>query len=114
MADPDLGYNADQYLVIEGEIKTMVTYQTLDDPTMQMLGIAGKNALAPLIDKIKGKGVWLYFDPDVDYAMQVEQAHKLGARLLTLPSHKKLDDLIVAGQLTRRDLSWFLAKARKV
>lgn len=115
IANPTVGYDAARVLVVEGEIKAMVTYETLwngdEQDTPQVIGIPGKTQFRGLVDALKGHDVYVCLDPDAG-AEAIEAARLVGGKVITLPM--KIDDAILARELDARALAWRLATARKV
>ena len=112
MADPDLAWNAGRVLVVEGEKKAMVVYQTLDDPTMQVIGIPGKTAAQQVIAALGdgGRDVVVCLDPDAQAESQ-SLARQVGGRVLMLVD--KIDDAILSGSLNKSAIKWLLKTARR-
>lgn len=110
IANPEQGYSLDRIIVVEGEIKSMVTYITLDDVKTQIIGIPGKSNFRRLVDRLKGHNVYICMDPDAD-----EEAHDMarlvGARVITL--RMKIDDAINADHLGKNGLNQLIKSARK-
>lgn len=111
LADPEHGYSLDRILVVEGEIKSMVTYLTIDDPALQVIGIPGKNNFRNIEDKLAGHNVIVLFDPDATI-QALEAARKVNGRIVNLPM--KVDDAINDGILNKSSLKRLLADARRV
>lgn len=109
LSDPDIGWNYDYILVVEGEIKAMVTYQTLDSPKWQVIGIPGKNIWTQITEKLQGHGVWICLDPDATEEAQA-MAKEVKGRMIYLPD--KIDDLINRKLLGQDQLRDILRKAR--
>ena len=111
LTDPEHGYSLDRILVVEGEIKSMVTYLTLDDINLQVIGIPGKNNFRNIEEKLIGHNVTILFDPDaLQQAMDV--ARKIKGRIVNLTM--KVDDAINDGILDKYSLKRLLADARRV
>lgn len=110
MADPDLGTEAENYLIVEGEIKGMVVYITLDSTHWQVLGIPGKSWFPHIAPKLKGKRVVICFDPDAE-TEAAQAAKDTGGKVIKLQD--KIDDLINAGILGRDDLRGLIKGAQK-
>ena len=112
MADPDAGWNSSRVLVVEGEIKAMVVYQTLDDPAIQVIGIPGKTAAQQVIAALGegGRDVVICLDPDAQAESQ-SIARQVGGRVLMLVD--KVDDAILSGSLDKSALKWLLKTARR-
>jgi hypothetical protein len=110
MCDPDMGMNANNVLVVEGEIKSMVTYITLDSLKWQVLGIPGKSWFSHIVDQLKGKRVIICFDPDAE-AEAAEAANATGGKVVRL--QVKIDDIINAGGLDQAGLRNLIKGATK-
>lgn len=105
-------------LIVEGEIKAMVTYQHLNLvdclASVQVVGIGGKSLKDIEPQFIHAGRVWICLDPDAT-GEAVRLAEVLGAgrcRIIDLPG--KIDDMLVEGSLTARDLPGLLSGARRV
>jgi hypothetical protein len=103
-----------QVVAVEGEIKAMVTFATLDDAKICVVGLPGTNPPEGVIAKLKqASGVTLVFDPGSN-----EQAAKLavaiGKRTKVLVPSRKIDDGILEAGLTGHDVRALLAQARMV
>lgn len=111
MCDPDAGLDADQVLIVEGEIKAMVTYITMDQPEIQVIGVPGKSQAAKLVDELRGKNVTICLDPD---ALEEAEsfAHLVGGSVINLKM--KIDDVITAGGLDKYGIRSLIKSARKV
>lgn len=96
MAAPDLGHNTEVALVLEGEIKAAVSYIYLNDSKIQVYGIPGKKSFGDMADKLKGRRVFVLFDPDAE-AHAIAAARAVGGYYMRLPM--KVDDAILAGHL---------------
>ena len=111
ISDPDLGWNTDRVLVVEGEIKSMVAWTTLEDQGLQVVGIPGKKGWASFAEKLKGRDIWWLFDPGAEDEA-IRAAKMLGGRIVTLSM--KVDDAIIAGLLDKNGLRMRLKSARKL
>lgn len=112
IANPYLGWDTDPILVIEGEIKTMVTFQTIykDGETMQVIGIPGKSQFRSIVNQLRGHDVYICLDPDAE-EQATEAARLVGGRVLSIPT--KIDDAILAGNLNQTSLRMRMKGARK-
>ncbi len=112
IADPDNGYNLHRVLLVEGEIKAMVVYQTLDDPTTQVIGVPGKTTTQAVIKALAGSGhdVVVIFDPDAESEAR-QTAVQVGGRFIHLPV--KIDDAILTGDISKAGLRFMLQSARR-
>jgi hypothetical protein len=113
IAYTQLGFETDPILVVEGEIKSMITFQTIyrDGVTTQVIGIPGKTQFRSLVDRLQGHDCYICFDPDAD-EQALEAARAVKGKIITLPM--KIDDAILAGALDRRSLQLRMKSARKV
>lgn len=115
-ASPFIGYpglEADRVIVIEGEIKSAVTFMTLwqeNDP-IQVIGIPGKNAFHAVADSVMGHDVYICFDPDADEQAR-EAAALVKGKVMTMPV--KIDDAILAGSLDRKSILFRMKAARRI
>lgn len=110
MTDPDVGIDIDNILVVEGEIKSMVTYITLNSSKWQVLGIPGKQQFYKVADKIKGKRAVICFDPDADIKAD-EAAKSVNGKVIKI--RMKIDDAITAGVLDQKGLRSLIKGAVK-
>lgn len=110
MTDPDAGMDANNFLIVEGEIKSMVVYITLDSTKWQVLGIPGKSWFRKIEDQLKGKRVVICFDPDAD--IEAEKAcMDCDGKMIRLPV--KIDDIINEGGLDQAGLRNLIKGAAK-
>lgn len=110
MADPYM-INHECVLVVEGEIKAMVSYIWLDSDKWQVYGVQGKESFRELADSLRGRNVWILFDPDA-HDKALEAARLIGgARVVDLAM--KVDDALNARCLTTASLRRLLTMARK-
>lgn len=111
LCNPDLELSGN-LIIVEGEIKSMVTYATLSDETQQTLGLPGLNLNAENLALVRAcERLTLIVDPDAR-----QQAWKLvralgreKCRVLIPPM--KIDDGILAGGLGKRDLELLIRNA---
>jgi hypothetical protein len=116
ICDTDLPLDrAEKVLVIEGEIKAMVTFQLVDQPLLQVIGIPGKMSKtisAQIANDCTKHDLpsWWLFDPDgTEQAMSA--AKLAGGRVITVP--EKIDDMILSYAMTKRDIEGLMFGARK-
>jgi hypothetical protein len=111
VADTDLPI-ANRTMIVEGEIKSMVSYITADDPELQVVGIPGKNMPEWMYKKFaEADPIYLCFDPDASREARASAA-RLGlsrCRLIELPD--KIDDLILRHRLGKDWMRRTLAQA---
>lgn len=109
LCDPDIGYDCERVLVVEGEIKSMVTYATLNSDKWQVIGIPGKNT--KVADKLQHSDVFICLDPDArDEARDLAKATR--GRIMDIPG--KIDDMIIDGEIDRVSLQNLIRAARRV
>lgn len=111
-ASPDLPVSG-RVIAVEGEIKSMVTYVTLSDANIQVVGLPSKNPNEAIIKQLqKCDDVVLCLDPDADNVKAV--AHEIGnhVRVMSLPD--KIDDYIITNSLDGDWLKSQVRMARKV
>lgn len=111
LAVPEMGYDGDLVVVVEGEIKAMVTWTRLDVTDIQVIGVPGKDAFKRLFDKLSGKKVIVIPDPKGEKEA-FELARKLQGRVLEVPN--KIDDFLLATNITSNNFYAMLRQARKV
>jgi hypothetical protein len=109
VADPE--NKPDNVLVVEGEIKAMVSYITLDSTKWQVMGIPGKKIFHDLLPQLRGRQVIICLDPDALHEAE-EMAQSVSGRVVEITV--KIDDAINAGQLDRDALRQLIRTSRKV
>lgn len=115
LCDPD-NKDLNTVVVVEGEIKAMVTYVTMDNPGWQVIGIPGKNTP---IDAIKqytadATDVFICCDPDTG-KMNEGLAHELGAgRCRIVETPMKIDDYILECGIGKDKLKTLFNQSRRV
>jgi len=111
VADND-NKNHECVLIVEGEVKAMVSYIHLDSIKWQVYGIAGKEQYRDLAEKLKGQKVWILFDPDA--LDQAESAARIigGARIVNVSM--KIDDALNGGFLDKDKFRFLLRNARGI
>lgn len=110
LAVPAMGYDGDLIVVVEGEIKAMVTWTRLPAFDFQVIGVAGKNAFKPLVDKLFGKKVVVIPDPGGEKEA-IELAQKVSGRVLHLP--EKVDDYLLSTKATTDNFYQAIRQARR-
>ena len=116
IANPDLRHGP--LLLVEGEIKSMVSFMTLNDPDWQAAGLPGVTP-DPAIYEIFAnyEPVYLCLDPDAYQGTKptiknaIDAIGKDRTRVMWLP--QKIDDAILAGALTKNGLYRLINSARK-
>lgn len=110
LALPELGYDGDFILVVEGEIKAAVTFAYAGIMDWQIIGVPGQGMYKHLIEKLKGKNVVVCPDPGAEKPA-LEFAEFVDGRYFTLPD--KIDDWILATGADKNDIYSFVKQARK-
>ena len=114
ITNPDIPLDGLVY-AIEGEIKAMVTWLTLADRNVRMIGLPGctpsAEAIAPLA---QAERIILVFDPGAEDAAR-KMAMTLGVkRCRVLIPPMKIDDAILATKPTKQELGKMLAMANPI
>jgi hypothetical protein len=113
LAYSQAGYDTERVFVVEGEIKSMVTFRTIfrrNEEPIQVIGIPGKSQFHAIVDRLQGHEVYICLDPDADEQAR-EFAGMVHGKVLHLPV--KIDDAILAGDLDKRGLEFRMRYARK-
>jgi len=108
---PELGYDGDTILVVEGEIKAAVTYATIGGMETQVIGVPGQGMYKELITKLQGKHVVVCPDPGAEKA-GYEFAKSVDGYYFELPA--KIDDWILETGAKKDDIHVLIKQARKV
>lgn len=115
ICDPGMDKSkVENILIVEGEIKAMVSYIALDSGKWQVVGLPGKDAQkikSGLVDEYKGRNCVVCLDPDGREQAE-ELARALGGRMFTMP--RKIDDMINRGEITQQTLRGAILQSRKV
>lgn len=114
VAEPDAPIY-DRTLLVEGEKKAMVSFITADDPTLQVVGIAGKNIPDDKLNALKDcDPLYICLDPDATREAKA-LAHRLGrdrTRIIELPD--KIDDMILAHGLGKNWMRSLMRQAVRI
>jgi len=110
LAIPEMGYDGDLVIVVEGEIKAMVTWSRLSAIDYQVIGVAGKNSFDRLADKLQGKNVLVIPDPQGEKEA-VGLARKVNGRVLFVP--EKIDDYLLDTNMSSNIFHALIKQARK-
>lgn len=107
LAVPEMGFDGETILVLEGEIKALVTWARCGNIDTQCIGVPGRSNYAPLVEKLFGKNVVVVPDPgaEKDAVAFAKQVH---GRVLLLPD--KIDDLVVRNNY---DVDWLMPLVRQ-
>lgn len=111
LTDPEADMTG-QVIVVEGEIKAMVTYLTLDDPNRPVVGLPGatpsQDALQPILDAAR---LTLILDPGAEeqVAALAKMLGRNRCRILIPPM--KIDDAIIEAELSKREVQMMLSYA---
>jgi len=110
LAVPSMGYDGDLVIVVEGEIKAMVTWSRIDTMDIQVIGVGGKDSFMRLSDKLAGKKVIVI--PDPNYEKEAAAlAKKLSGKILEVPM--KIDDYLLETGIKGNNFHSLLRQARK-
>lgn len=110
LAIPEMGYNGGLIVVVEGEIKAMVTWARLNETDIQVIGVPGKDAFKRIIEPLKGKRVIVIPDPQAEKEA-VEFARNVRAGVLNLPA--KVDDYLISVDMKPDNFYSLLKQARQ-
>lgn len=99
IADPDLGFQANRTVIVEGEKKAMVVFQTLDMVGVQVIGIPGKGIWREVAAKLQGQNPVIVLDPDAR-AQAAQMAIDVGGAKV-VDFGRKIDDTITENGLNR-------------
>lgn len=111
LANADLAYDAERFLVVEGEIKAGVTYIAMDDKNLQVIGVTGTNSWENVVSKIAKKETWVCFDPGAEKHAR-DFAKAVNGKVFSLPV--KIDDAIIAGSLEKKSILGMMRSARAI
>jgi hypothetical protein len=111
LAIPEMGYDGDLIIVVEGEIKAMVTWARLDISDYQVIGVPGKDSFKRIADRLTGKKVLVIPDPQGEKEA-FELARKVQGRILEVPN--KIDDFLIETNMTSDNFYSLIRQARKV
>lgn len=111
LAIPEMGYDGGLIIVTEGEIKAMVTWASLDEGDIQVIGVPGRSQFKAVSEPLKGKNVVVIPDPGAEKDA-FDFARGIGARYLPMPD--KIDDYILANEMKRSEVYSLVKQARKV
>jgi hypothetical protein len=122
VGDPDKPISG-KTLVVEGEVKCMVSFITADDPNLQVVGFPGVTPRGELFEQMANCApVFLCLDPDARGKSNPEKPSaqeraiqaigKERVRIIELPV--KIDDYIVENGLGKDWLQGLMRQARKV
>jgi len=110
MCDPE-HLDLENVLIVEGEIKSIITYIHLDSPKWQVIGIPGKKSYREVCESFKGRKVWILFDPDAIEQAQDAAGILGGARIIDISM--KVDDALNSGYLDTIKLRNLIKMAKK-
>jgi len=110
LAIPAMGYDGELIIVVEGEIKAMVTWAHLPASDFQVIGVSGRNSFKPLTEKLFGKKVVVIPDPGAEKEA-FEFARSVQGRIFYAP--EKIDDYLISASITSDNFYNALRQARK-
>ena len=97
-------------LIVEGEVKAMVSYIWLDSEKWQVYGIPGKENYRELCERLKGRRVWVLFDPDA--TEQAQDAARIIGKARIVNIQMKIDDALNGGYIDTGELRRLLRMAK--
>jgi hypothetical protein len=106
-----MGYDGGLIIVTEGEIKAMVTWASLSESDIQVIGVPGRTQFKVLDEHLKGKNVVVVPDPGAERDA-CHFAKRIKARYLSLPD--KVDDYILSTGMKTNDVYSLIKQARQV
>lgn len=107
---PMMGYDGERIVVVEGEIKAMVTWAHIN-ADYQVIGVAGKSHFSKLAGQLAGKRVIVIPDPGGEKEAW-ELAKAIGASWLQVP--EKIDDYLLETGMDNNSFYSLLKQARKI
>ena len=110
LAIPEMGYDGDLIVVVEGEIKAMVTWATVSGIDVQTIGIPGRSQFKSIAEKVKGKNVVVIPDPGAEKDAY-DFAKSIQARYLPMPS--KVDDYILETGISSDNFYSLIKQSRR-
>lgn len=111
LAIPTMGFDGGLIIVTEGEIKAMVTWASLSEPDIQVIGVPGRSQFKSISSKLQGKKVVVIPDPGAEKDA-LEFAKCVHASFLPMPV--KVDDFILQTSITANNFYSLIRQARKV
>ena len=111
LACPQMGYDGGSVIVVEGEIKAMVTWAYAGQSDWQVIGVPGRTQFKSLTEKLQGKNVIVIPDPGAEKDAY-DFAKSVGGKFLRLPD--KVDDYILAMGLGKNEIYRLVKQARRV
>jgi hypothetical protein len=114
---PTMGYNGSLIVVVEGAIKSMVTWSRISEPDVQVIGVPVQGGYKRLTESLTGKNVIVIPDPNGNTTNEktlqqpVDLARATNGKLLRLP--QKVDDYLLATGMSANGFYTVLKQARK-
>lgn len=114
MANLEKKNGADTVWLVEGEKKAGVTFVTLDNPEVQIIGLP-KSPSDELLSAISGKVLFYIPDPDVSTRWRKRVCDNFKGRDLRLiETPDKIDDWILRNAINKTDLQTIASQARRI
>jgi hypothetical protein len=111
LAIPQMGYDGGMIIVTEGEIKAMVTWASLSEGDIQVIGVPGRSQFKSIAGHLgKQKNVVVIPDPGAEKEA-LEFARLVNGRYLPTPA--KIDDYIIQTNMSANSLYSLLKYARR-
>jgi hypothetical protein len=111
LAVPEMGYDGSLIIVTEGEIKAMVTWASLSEGDIQVIGVPGRTQFKAIAEPLKGKNVVVIPDPGAERDAY-DFAKGIKARYLPMPD--KIDDYILSMGMKSNGVYSLIRQARRV
>lgn len=108
---PEMGYDGEMIVVVEGAKKAMVSWARLDVMDIQVIGVTSKAVFSKVAGDLQGKKVVVIPDPQGEKEAY-ELAQALNGKVLEVP--RKIDDWLIATEMTSNNFYSLLKQARKV
>lgn len=114
MANLEKKNGADVVWIVEGDKKAGITFITLDNPNIQMIGLPNSPS-DELLSAIGGKTIYYVPDPDVSQKLRQRVFDNFKGRdLRMIETPDKIDDWILRNAITKPDLQTIATQARRI
>ena len=110
LAIPEMGFDGGLVIVVEGAIKSMVTWSRLEISDFQTIGVTSKHAFMKTADELKGKKVLVIPDPQGEKEAY-DLARAVGGNILEVPA--KIDDYLISTNMSSNNFCSLIRQTRK-
>jgi hypothetical protein len=110
LAIPEMGFDGGLVIVVEGAIKSMVTWSRLEISDFQTIGVTSKHAFMKTADELKGKKVLVIPDPQGEKEAY-DLARAVGGNILEVPA--KIDDYLISTKMSSNNFYSLIRQTRK-